>query len=73
MSAIRDATWAELIGMGLALGTFASMLAAMLLMTVAFWAYTFAVVLMRARAIALEQEGEAERAGPLRRAIGRAT
>ena len=50
-----------------------TMLAAMLLMTVAFWAYTFAVVLMRARAIALEQEGEAERAGPLRRAIGRAT
>ena len=48
-----------------------TMLAAMLLMTVAFWAYTFAVVFMRARAIALEQEGEAERAGPLRRAAGR--
>ena len=35
-----------------------TMLVAMLLMTVAFWAYTFAVVWMRTRAIILEQERE---------------
>jgi heme exporter protein C len=34
----------------------ATMLTAMLLMTVAFWAYSFAVVWMRTRAIILEQE-----------------
>ncbi len=34
----------------------ASMLTAMLLMTLAFWAYAFAVVLMRARAIVAERE-----------------
>jgi len=46
-----------------------TMLAAMLLMTLAFWAYSFAVVFTRARAIVLEQEGEhhwveSARAGP---------
>lgn len=35
------------------------MLAAMLLMTLAFWAYTFAVTFTRARAIVLEREAEA--------------
>jgi heme exporter protein C len=34
----------------------ATMLVAMLLMTLCFWAYTFAVVFTRARAIVLEQE-----------------
>jgi heme exporter protein C len=33
-----------------------TMLWAMLLMTIAFWAYTFAVVFTRARAVVLEQE-----------------
>ena len=37
-----------------------TMLAAMLLMTIAFWAYAFAVVFMRARAIVLERERETE-------------
>jgi len=37
-----------------------TMLAAMLLMTFAFWAYAFAVVFMRARAIVLERETHAE-------------
>jgi heme exporter protein C len=37
-----------------------TMLAAMLLMTFAFWAYAFAVVFMRARAIVLERESHAE-------------
>jgi heme exporter protein C len=37
-----------------------SMLTAMLLMTVAFWAYAFAVVFMRARAIVLEREAQAD-------------
>ena len=36
------------------------MLTAMLLMTVAFWAYSFAVAFTRARAIVLEQEADAE-------------
>jgi len=35
-----------------------TMLTAMLLMTLAFWAYSFAVVFTRARAIVLEQEGD---------------
>jgi heme exporter protein C len=35
-----------------------TMLTAMLLMTLAFWAYSFAVVFTRARAIVLEQESE---------------
>lgn len=37
-----------------------TMLTAMLLMTFAFWAYAFAVVFMRARAIVLEREAHAE-------------
>ena len=37
-----------------------TMLTAMLLMTLAFWAYAFAVVFMRARAIVLERESHAE-------------
>jgi heme exporter protein C len=37
-----------------------TMLTAMLLMTVAFWAYSFAVVFMRARAIVLEQESDTD-------------
>jgi heme exporter protein C len=37
-----------------------TMLTAMLLMTFAFWAYSFAVVFMRARAIVLEQESDTE-------------
>ncbi len=38
----------------------ATMLSAMLLMALAFWAYAFAVVFMRARAIVLEREAQAE-------------
>ena len=37
-----------------------TMLTAMLLMTLAFWAYAFAVVFMRARAIVLEREPHAD-------------
>jgi len=37
-----------------------TMLTAMLLMTIAFWAYAFAVVFMRTRAIVLEREKNAE-------------
>jgi len=37
-----------------------TMLTAMLLMTVAFWAYAFAVVFMRTRALVIEREQEAE-------------
>ena len=37
-----------------------TMLTAMLLMTFAFWAYAFAVVFMRARAIVLERESHAD-------------
>jgi len=37
-----------------------TMLAAMLLMTVGFWAYSFAVVFARARAIVVEQEADAQ-------------
>ena len=36
------------------------MLLAMLLMTLCFWAYSFAVVFTRARAIVLEQERDAD-------------
>ena len=36
------------------------MLLAMLLMTISFWAYSFAVVFTRARAIVLEQEHDTE-------------
>jgi heme exporter protein C len=35
------------------------MLLAMLLMTLAFWAYAFAVVFVRTRAIALERDNHA--------------
>jgi heme exporter protein C len=38
----------------------ATMLVAMLIMTFAFWAYSFAVVFTRARAIVLEREGDTE-------------
>ena len=38
----------------------ATMLAALLLMTLCFWAYSFAVVFTRARAIVLEQESDTE-------------
>jgi heme exporter protein C len=41
----------------------APMLAAMLLMALAFWAHAFAVVFMRARAIVLEREAQAEWVG----------
>jgi heme exporter protein C len=37
-----------------------TMLTAMLLLTFAFWAYAFAVVFVRARAIVLERENDAE-------------
>ena len=37
-----------------------TMLTAMLLMTFAFWAYAFAVVFVRARAIVLERESHAD-------------
>ena len=38
----------------------ATMLGAMLLMTVSFWAYSFAVVFTRARAVVLEHESETD-------------
>ncbi len=44
-----------------------TMLTAMLLMTVAFWAYSFAAVFMRARALVLENESDTDWA----RALGR--
>jgi heme exporter protein C len=37
-----------------------TMLTSMLLMTIAFWAYAFAVVFVRARAIVLERERSTE-------------
>ena len=37
-----------------------TMLAGMLIMTLAFWAYTIAVALMRVRAIMLEREANTE-------------
>ena len=37
-----------------------TMLLAMLLMTLAFWAYAFAIVFTRAQALALERERDAE-------------
>jgi heme exporter protein C len=46
----------------------AIMLQAMLLMTLAFWAYAFAVIFVRARAIALERDNDASWAGA---AVGR--
>ena len=47
----------------------AIMLQAMLLMTLSFWAYAFAVIFVRARAIALERDNAASWAGA---AVGRA-
>ncbi|MGZ8259898.1 MAG: heme ABC transporter permease, partial [Caldimonas sp.] len=41
----------------------AIMLQAMLLMTFAFWSYAFAVIFVRARAIALERDNQAAWAG----------
>jgi heme exporter protein C len=37
-----------------------TMLTSMLLMTLCFWAYTFAVVFTRARAIVIEQEADTD-------------
>jgi heme exporter protein C len=42
-----------------------TMLTAMLLMTIAFWAYAFAVVFMRTRAIVLEREAHTDWVGAL--------
>jgi heme exporter protein C len=50
-----------------------TMLTAMLLMTFAFWAYSFAVVFTRARAIVLEQERDTEWVQGLATAAGAAT
>ena len=46
----------------------ATMLSALLLMTVCFWAYSFAVAFSRARAIVLEQEAGTEWVKTLTRA-----
>ena len=46
----------------------ATMLTGMLLMTLCFWAYSFAVVFIRARAIVLEQESDTEWVRALTRA-----
>jgi heme exporter protein C len=46
----------------------ATMLTSMLLLTVAFWAYSFAVVFTRARAIALEHESDTDWVRALARA-----
>jgi heme exporter protein C len=48
-----------------------TMLTAMLLMTISFWAYSFAAAFTRARAIVLEQESDAEWVKALARAGGR--
>ena len=42
-----------------------TMLTAMLIMTFAFWAYAFAVVFMRTRAIVLEREAHTDWVGAL--------
>ena len=47
------------------------MLTAMLLMTFAFWAYAFAVVFTRTRAIVLERERDAAWVGELTRPVAR--
>jgi heme exporter protein C len=47
-----------------------TMLTAMLLMTLAFWAYAFAVVFTRTRAILLERERESSWVGELATAKG---
>ncbi len=46
----------------------ATMLTSMLLLTVSFWAYSFAVVFTRARAVVLEQESDTEWVRALARA-----
>jgi heme exporter protein C len=46
-----------------------SMLVAMLLMTLAFWAYAFAVVFVRARALVLERDQHAQWAGAAVRGV----
>ena len=46
-----------------------SMLVAMLLMTLAFWAYAFAVVFVRARAIVLERDQHAQWAADVARDV----
>jgi heme exporter protein C len=48
------------ISVGTAPKMAATMLTAMLLMTIGLWAYSFAVVFARARAIVLEQEADTE-------------
>ena len=48
------------INLGAAPKMAATMLTAMLLMTVCFWAYSFAVVFTRARAVVLEQESDTD-------------
>ena len=48
-----------------------TMLTAMLLMTLAFWAYAFAVVFTRTRAIVLEREREAAWVADLSRTVSR--
>jgi heme exporter protein C len=48
------------ISVGAAPKMVATMLTARLLMTLSFWAYSFAVAFTRARAVVLEQESEAE-------------
>ena len=48
-----------------------TMLTAMLLMTLAFWAYAFAVVFTRTRAIVLERERDAAWVGELTRPVAR--
>ncbi len=50
----------------------ATMLTAMLILTFAFWAYSFAVVFMRARAIVIEREQHTAWVSELGRASGRA-
>jgi heme exporter protein C len=47
-----------------------TMLTAMLIMTFAFWAYAFAVVFMRTRAIVLERESDADWVADVRRGTG---
>ena len=49
-----------------------TMLTAMLLMTVCFWAYSFAVVFTRARAIVLENESDTDWVKALATAEGKA-
>jgi heme exporter protein C len=50
-----------------------TMLTAMLLMTLAFWAYAFAVVFTRSRAIVLERERDNAWVGELTRTVARAS